>query len=76
MLTVPWYLSICSNIFEVLMQPQTNSINQSFGGLEPWGSNYAFVTSTSDPFRALVVNETNLLNSEIIRVTTIGKFLF
>ena len=70
-----WYLSVCEDLFGTVLVPNVDQTNTVYGALEPWGTNYAFVTSTSDPFRALVVNETTLPQSEIIRVATLSMFI-
>ena len=68
-----FYLNTCEILFKEWLVPAIDETNNAYNGLHPTGSNYAFVTSTSDPFRYLVVNDTDLPQSDIIRIVTAGN---
>jgi hypothetical protein len=72
---VPYYLTMCVDVFDVLLIPNTAETNIVYGAKFPWGSNYAFVSTLSDPFARLEVNDTSLDNSLALNVLTTGLFL-
>ena len=74
-LNVAWYLSTCYEVFGVPVSPDTDTVNIVYGSTRPWGSNYAFVSSLSDPYQSLQVNQTSLLASQVFYVETLGTLL-
>mmetsp|Transcript_46887 Transcript_46887/g.71708 ORF Transcript_46887/g.71708 Transcript_46887/m.71708 type:complete len:169 (-) Transcript_46887:98-604(-) len=66
-----FYLNMCEEVFGTVLIPDVDQTNVAYGALSPWGTNYAFVSTTSDPFRALVINETSLPQSKAIHIPTL-----
>lgn len=69
-LDVEWYLDMCSQVFETVLIPNTEETNIVYGAKYPWGSNYAFVSTLSDPYYFLEVNDTSLSGSEVYNIPT------